>query len=99
MILAERQREPSFVFRSQDSRVTGFGGCNNLTGAYRLNGDELTFGGVAATRKACVQGMETEAALLSVPGKIRRWKIVGQHLELYDASGNMLARFEARPLR
>ena len=33
MILAEKQREPSLVFRSEQSRVTGFGGCNNLTGA------------------------------------------------------------------
>ena len=42
VLLAEKQREPSLVFRSQQSRVTGFGGCNSLTGTYELNGGELT---------------------------------------------------------
>jgi hypothetical protein len=27
VIVAEKQREPSLVFRSQQGRVTGFGGC------------------------------------------------------------------------
>ena len=48
---------------------------------------------------ACVQGMDTEAAFFKALDKVRTWKILGQHLELYDAGGNMLARFEARPLR
>ena len=99
VILAEKQREPSLVFRSQDSRVTGFGGCNNLTGGYKLNGDEIAFGGIAATQMACVQGMDTEAALFSALGRVRKWKIAGEHLELYDADGNTLARFEARALK
>jgi copper homeostasis protein (lipoprotein) len=97
--LAEKQREPSLVFRSQESRVTGFGGCNNWTGTCKLNGDELTFGRVAAQRRACMQGMEIEGAFFKVLAQVRTWKISGEHLELYDASGKMLARFEARALK
>jgi copper homeostasis protein (lipoprotein) len=99
VMLAEKQREPSLVFRSQQNRVTGFGGCNNLTGTYVLNGGEITFKGVAATQRACLQGMDIEGALFKVLEKVRRWKIFGQHLELYDAGGKMLARFEARQLK
>jgi copper homeostasis protein (lipoprotein) len=99
VIVAEKQREPSLVFRSEGNRVTGFSGCNNLTGAYSLKGAEISFNGVAATRMACIQGMDTEAVFLPVLGRVRTWKILGEHLELYDASSKMLARFEARALK
>ncbi len=99
VIVAENQREPSLVFRSEQNRVTGFGGCNNLTGGYKLNGAEITFGSIAATQMACIQGMDTEEALFKALDKVRTWKIFGEHLELYDAGGNMLARFEAREMK
>jgi heat shock protein HslJ len=99
VIVAEKQREPSLVFRSQQGRVTGVGGCNNLMGGYKVNGGEMAFSGVAATRKACVEDMEVEGTLLKALEQVRGWKIFGQHLELYDVDGNMLARFEARALK
>ena len=99
VVLAEKQREPSVVFRSEQNRVTGFGGCNSFTGGYKLDGSELALTGVAATRMACMQGMDIEGALFQAFEKVRTYKILGQHLELYDASSNMLARFEARALK
>lgn len=99
VIVAEKQREPSLTFRSEAKRVTGSGGCNSLSGSYKLDGFTLTFGNMAATQMACMQGMETEAALLKALPKVRTWKILGQHLELYDAGGAVVARFEARALR
>jgi heat shock protein HslJ len=59
----------------------------------------MTISGVAATRRACVEGMGTEASFFKALEKVRAWKIFGQHLELYDATGNLLARLEARPLK
>jgi copper homeostasis protein (lipoprotein) len=79
--------------------VTGFGGCNNLTGTYNLKGSEVTFGPIAATRMACIQGMDIEAAFFKALDRVRTWKIFGQHLELYDVGGNLVARFEARALK
>jgi copper homeostasis protein (lipoprotein) len=99
VILAEKQREPSLVLRSEQNRVTGFGGCNTVAGSYKLNGAEITFMGAAATRRACPQGMDLEAAFFAALNKVRRWKIIGQHLELYDSTGNTVARFEARALK
>ncbi|MCU1275590.1 MAG: Heat shock protein [Bryobacterales bacterium] len=50
VIVAENQRESNLVFRSQQNRVSGSGGCNNLTASYNLNGSEITFSGVPATQ-------------------------------------------------
>lgn len=97
VIVAPNQREPNLVFRTEQSRVTGSGGCNSLTGAYKLNGSELIISGVAATRMACIEGMDTEAAFFKALENVRSWKILGQHLELYDSGGNPLVRLEARP--
>lgn len=99
VILAEKQREPHLVFRTENSRVTGFSGCNNMSGGYKSDGNAMTLTGLVSTQMACVQGMETEAAFLKGLESVSTWKISGQHLELYDASGAMLARLEARALR
>lgn len=99
VVLAEKQREPSLVFRTEQNRVTGFGGCNKLTGTYKLNGGELTFGKIASTKMACSQGMDIELAFFKVLDQVRKWEILGEHLELYDEVGNLLARLEARALK
>jgi heat shock protein HslJ len=43
--------------------------------------------------------METEKAFLEALAQVRTWRIAGIHLELMDAGGAVLARFESRPLR
>jgi hypothetical protein len=43
--------------------------------------------------------MDIEAAFFAALGRVRSWKIIGEHLELYDAGGSPLALFEARALR
>ncbi len=61
-----------------------------------MDGDRLTIGNIAATLMACEQGMEIEAAFLKALERVRGWKILARLLDLYDAQGNLLARFEAR---
>jgi heat shock protein HslJ len=70
-----------------------------LLGSYELDGDALTFGQMAATKMACAQGMDTEQAFLAALMQVQSWKIVGEHLELFDTGGHLLARFEARYLK
>jgi len=38
---------------SNDGKLSGSGGCNNYNGAYTLNGDEISIGPIASTKKAC----------------------------------------------
>jgi copper homeostasis protein (lipoprotein) len=94
-----QQREPHFILNAQTRRVGGSGGCNRLMGGYELKGDALTFSQMAATRMACPQGMDTEKAFLDALGQVKKWKIAGQHLELFDAAGKLVARFEARHIK
>ncbi len=97
IVVASPQHEPTLIFDARSQRVSGSGGCNQVTGAYELSGEQLTFSHMASTRMACPQGMDTEAAFLRGLAKVNKWKIVGRDLELFDAEGKSIARFEARP--
>ena len=44
---------------------------------------------------ACLDGMEQEGYLLQALQKVERYRISGSHLEMLDASGAVVARFEA----
>jgi copper homeostasis protein (lipoprotein) len=97
--VGSRQREPHFILNPESRRVSGSGGCNRLTGSYELNGDRLTFGQMAGTTMACPEGMDTEKAFLEALRQVNKLKITRQHLELFDAAGNLVARFEARHMK
>ena len=92
------------VFGSVDSRATGFAGCNRFTGSYSwdgpqgLGGGRLGFGPVAATRRACIDGMDEEMRLFQALDATARYELRGSHLELLSAEGEELAGFEARAL-
>lgn len=92
---ASEQREPHFMLNSESRRVSGSGGCNRLAGSYELNGNQLRFSQMAGTLMACMEGMDTEKAFLDMLKRVSAWKIAGKQLELYDARGALLARFEA----
>lgn len=100
--VADRQREPHLVLRTGPDgvRVAGHAGCNRIAGGATLEGDGgLAFGGTVATRMACAQGMDTEAAFLDALSRTQRYRLAGSHLDLVDAGGAVLARLEAVALR
>ena len=47
---------------------------------------------------ACPDGMDQEQAFLKALGATVGWNIRGEHLDLYGAGGERLARFEAKVL-
>ena len=97
--VAAKQREPHFVLDNKTKRIAGSGGCNRFTGTYQQNGDRLTFGKMAMTFMACSEEMEIERDFVGVLEQVRSWRILGDHLELIDGSGALLARLEARALK
>jgi len=98
--VAAKQREPHFVLNNKTQRIAGSGGCNRFMGGYELqSGDRLTLGKLAMTFMACPEGMETERDFTAALEQVRSWKILGEHLELYEGSGAFLARFEARAMK
>lgn len=86
------ERAPHLLFRG-DGRVTGFGGCNRLSGTYEVRGDRLTLGPLAATRMACADAMDIESAFLGALGRVRRWKLESGRLKLLPDEGSPLAVF------
>jgi heat shock protein HslJ len=87
------------VFARDERRVSGSGGCNRVTGGFELDGEKLKLNSMAGTVMACAAGMEQEQRFLQSLGKVERYRIRGSHLEMLDASGTMIARFEAKTSR
>jgi|KBSMisStandDraft_5_1062788.scaffolds.fasta_scaffold308730_2 putative lipoprotein len=79
-----------------DGRVSGFDGCNQMTGPYTLSEDRLTFGRMAATQMACMNTSGTEQAFRAALEHTSRFRIDGDKLELFDDGGVRLAVFQAR---
>lgn len=96
--VAHDQREPHLIFRDGNA-FAGSGGCNNIGGSFTKQDGSLTLGKGFSTMMACPEGMEQERKLLDTLEEVRSWRIIGEHLELYDAEGQRLARFQAVALR
>jgi heat shock protein HslJ len=100
MHVGERQREPHLIFADGgEPRVSGSGGCNRVMGGFELDGDKLRLRKMATTMKACLDGMEQEQQFLRAMEKVERYRIAGSHMEMLDATGAVIARFEAVALR
>jgi len=98
--LAPQQRELMIGFDRTAHRVSGYSGCNQFSSSYERGPDgsgKLLMGPVAGTRMACV-GPDLETPFLEALGRVQGSRITGQHLELLDAGGAVVARFEARNL-
>lgn len=90
---AQNQREPHLVFH-EDGRVAGSDGCNALAGSYKTAGAEIMLSQLASTRKACLEGMEQAQQFLDILNNISSYRIIGQHLEMLDGSGQVRLRLE-----
>ena len=88
-------REVHLILQSQNQRVTGFSGCNRMTGQYAMNGSQIKFDQMAGTLMACVESMDLEKKFLAIFPEVARWEIAAQTLRLLDAQGKTLATFDA----
>ncbi|HEY6824475.1 MAG TPA: META domain-containing protein [Steroidobacteraceae bacterium] len=90
-------REPYLLFARD--RVTGFTGCNNLTGGYEQDAARLRFKPVAMTRMACLPDNDLETRFVSAINATTSQRITGSRLELLDGTGRTRMRLEARDPR
>jgi uncharacterized lipoprotein NlpE involved in copper resistance len=90
------QQVPHLAFQASGLSLSGFGGCNRLTGNYAVQPHQrLGLSQIAATEKFCAAGMEIEAALLKVLGQVDSFQRVGNRLQLLRARMAPLAELEA----
>jgi len=85
------ERAPTLTFHGDD-RLQGTGGCNSITGAYRVTDGKLEFQRVASTEMYCYPPgapatgesvlMVQEAAFLKALGSVTRYTADGGGLQL-----------------
>ena len=94
----EAQSQPHLIFLESEQRVAGSTGCNRIMGGYDLQPDgSLKIGNLATTMMACPD-MEIEAAFLAAFRQLERVHFERGFLDLQDAAGQVLARFQATQL-
>jgi heat shock protein HslJ len=77
-----------------DGNLTGNGGCNTYSATYKIDGDKISIGPAAATRKACEQAiMDQETQYLAAFSTAATYRIDGSKLELRTADGALAADF------
>jgi heat shock protein HslJ len=73
-------------------RLTGFTGCNPLTGTWRMEGGEVRFGPIATTKRACLGAAgEIEGRFNAAMGEGTKVRREGDKLVITGVGG---ARFE-----
>jgi heat shock protein HslJ len=91
---ASRDVHITMATEKGEPRITGFAGCNSLTGGYTLSGDKVKFV-IATTKMMCPEEqMAVEDFLLKALSSATSYKIEGDVLELLDGQ-TMLATFKA----
>lgn len=91
--LTADQEQPTLAFDPGAGRITGSTGCNSMSGLYRLDGARVTIERVAMTRRACLNGGQTEQPYVAALEQARSWKTADGQLTLSDASGQPILVF------
>jgi heat shock protein HslJ len=87
------QIRPAIVLDLEESRVTGSGGVNRLTGPFALTGGKLRFGRLATTRMAGPEeAMRREERFLAALDRVTSYELDGRTLTLLTEDGQV-ARF------
>ena len=86
---------PTIRFDSE-GRLSAQTGCNSAGASYTTEGDRVSIGAMALTKRACLNpaGNRLESAYVSAVGQARRFRISDDKLELLDENSQVVARFE-----
>ena len=91
-----QEREIFFTLKTEENRVTGFAGCNSLSGEFTLEeGNKISFKKVAVTMKMCHDVDVNESDFLEVFELADNYTIKDDVLTLNVGMRAPLAVFEA----
>ena len=88
--------QDQFVAFKSDGEIIGHGGCNQFFGQYTQEGQTLTIGALASTKKICADVMEAETAFMQKLQDTRRIEATHIALRLYSADGAELMQLRRR---
>jgi len=93
----ETLKQPANV-QFDSGRVTGFNGCNRLSGSYTLSGNSLQLGSLAATSMACIEPASTiESTFNRMFTGTLSYAVTGNRLNLATAAGTVLGFVRESP--
>lgn len=84
----------------QDGQASGNGGCNQYSGTYERDGEQLSFGPIASTMMLCPDGgSDVEAAYFANLAAVASASSTGGTLVMSDADGSTILEFALEPDR
>jgi len=86
---------PHITLQGAEPRVSGFAGCNQISGGYTLDGNQLAFGQMAMTMRACPEGMDLERELAKALEETQSYEISHDLLRLRNEHGTVVAELKA----
>jgi putative lipoprotein len=96
--VADGRREPHIILRQIEGnrRYSATVGCNQIGGTFSVEGESLILSQGISTRMACLPPLDAlEQRLITMLSETKSFRIAGDRLELFDASGASIALFEA----
>jgi len=90
-----RGTPPTLTLGASSAEFVGSTRCNRTLGTFRRDGAAITFDAAVTTRRECPPDLAADEAFLTMLEDVVEWRIFGRVLELTDARGAVLARFEA----
>ena len=94
----QQKREAYIQLNAEQETLKGFGSCNQFQGSFTVKGNDLSFGPVAATRIACLEGMTVESHFFNVLELTSYYSINEHDLTLLDNAKHPIERFQAQYL-
>lgn len=85
----------TLTFNLKTKIVSGFSGCNQFSGTFLVDGESITFGPLASTRKMCQPDTNTtEQHLLKALQETVRFSISNKTVSLYNSEGSAILILE-----
>jgi copper homeostasis protein (lipoprotein) len=89
------RKEPHLFLKENQNLFSGNGGCNNISGQYKLtNPDSVSFSKVISTMMACPD-LQLESLFLKALSKVRAYRVSGDKLSFIDENKKTVAVFKS----
>ncbi|WP_162054323.1 META domain-containing protein [Pontibacter pamirensis] len=83
-VQASKDTRTAYIrFEEKDDDVTGYTGCNRISGSYTLTDERLQLSELSTTRMTCAD-MQLENKMLEVLSRVNTYRVAGDVLTLYD---------------
>ncbi|MCB9169165.1 MAG: META domain-containing protein [Flavobacteriales bacterium] len=84
--MPEGAKTPWVKLDQEGAQLSGYGGCNQLMGSYKLEGDRISFPGLGSTKMLCPATSDLESKFLNALRLTDGFKMDGDVLRLMQGT-------------